>query len=1354
MAFQTSFLRDGEWVTETVSFQSALRQATATVVPAPSLEQYLQPPCCGILSRTIIKSPVVHWVLPVRLRSQAHNDIAFVGDRFVQISELRRDGQVHEVALKRDFGCRIRSSAVLGASFEHGLDGEASGGSDQPLKDDSTMLDTSNFSYAGPVRSLPPQLLVLMLESGDTVFLFLEEQLNTPPVFVLNTYALPREIPFLGYHLVADPSSRYMAAASPEGMLVLFEMEEMATLRAQYMAQGSLAPVKSVRLRFIPGVIHKLEFLHPHPDDDYHIILILIVIRREQRREDPVTRMVIYEWQVGESLEAVFAREKTGNRLPQEHKMPLLLIPLRFSAAFFTVSEEFIGIVKHCLSGSPVFESLCVDPPSQTGLHHGTRNPLWTAWARPFRRPKYFEKTDIIYLAREDGAIIHMEIEAMDLVPSVTNVGCLDTNINTAFATAFDIFSDILIIGGDSGPGGIWKLAPRTDLEQVSVLPNWSPVLDVTAAGCVTPIGDESTRRQARNSRSITPVQQSAKPYALFTTSGRGSKGSVTQWRWGMQGRIGLDIDYGEPIRSSWTFVSDSPGADGGLFVLLALPYSSAVLLFSEDMTQVRALTAQETPFDLTSRTLSACRSSHGIFIQVTETFITVVRGHESSRLAVEAVVPTAKLAAGNACCTGDTIVLSTYDVEGSRLHILRATEAGVQCSSSWGVRGDITCVSMLMSSGNMLVVTGSLWNEMPWISIYTLAGDTVSASAITHSNAAGTQGDPAQFSTQFESLTSVCLVRQNTAGEAFLATGTRCGYIVNVKITTGQQAEPIMLASQKIGTGGVEVSLASGTLNGATAVLACCDNALIMMTDFSWQDGMFHGTDAVWLTDANDVSMPSPLVHSACSLTHSLSGFSGYVPVMALAGSRLLLAEIWPHVGLVPRSISIEGTPTRVIYSQTWNCLIVALLRGDRPTLAFLDPKSGEEISFPSDKDGIPMDYITDLGHPGDRIYSLYEWLYMKDGKTFSFLLVATKDGRLLIVSVSRAKLKDQHSKQLRFWTRYKKAFSQPIYSVVGDDQGIIFCVGKTIRWEVLDLADKKLKFMGDHELDSPATSLRVDQGHLLALTTLHSLEVIDYKNRKGGDMILKHSDRVSRRTIHMIDVGGAALSRSGYPVTLLADQSGGVTGVWVPWGQRRKELHVVLEARLPTSVRRFIATPSLPLWRANGRHPRYGVLASTHDCSQILGISLDGSLQHFVLLGLKLWRFLFFIQNLSRRSPGFSRMAESRTAIVASEADDEDGDGEDDTAMADIGEEREQSPKNMHIDGNMLERCLERRLLEKIVRKGRRFILFRQRLDEIEGGQHTQHFRAEEMLEEERRERYFHLGYEILAYLMGPVF
>lgn len=76
MAFQSSVFRNGQWVTETVNLQDALR---ASAVPKPTSAPRAEPPVCGLLSTTIVESPVVHWALPVRLRSRAHNDVAFIG---------------------------------------------------------------------------------------------------------------------------------------------------------------------------------------------------------------------------------------------------------------------------------------------------------------------------------------------------------------------------------------------------------------------------------------------------------------------------------------------------------------------------------------------------------------------------------------------------------------------------------------------------------------------------------------------------------------------------------------------------------------------------------------------------------------------------------------------------------------------------------------------------------------------------------------------------------------------------------------------------------------------------------------------------------------------------------------------------------------------------------------------------------------------------------------------------------------------------------------------------------------------------------------------------------------------------
>ncbi|RFU78399.1 thermotolerance [Trichoderma arundinaceum] len=1320
MAFQTRVLRDGEWVTETVNLQAALK---ASAAPQLASEPLPQPPACGILSQTIVESPVVRWVLPVRLRSSTHNDIAFIGEHFVQISELGRDGQVHDVLRKSDFGFRIRSAVVLGDSLEHGLDDDLYGIAVKQEPPSSPLSPGAHGISDGlRSRSLPPQLLVLILESCQLLFLFIREEAGQKLEFCVTSYENPKLLPYMGYHLAVDPSSRYMAAATPEGIFVVYELESLSELNKQYANHEPIRPIKSTRIRSASGVIHKLEFLFPRPEDDYHIILILIVVRRERSNGPPVSRMATYEWELGDNLQTIFAEEKTGTRLPKEHKMPMLLIPLRFKTAFFAVSQFYIGVVKYALSGSPEFELLPTQPPARTPLHHGNGEPLWVSWARPFRRKKYFEKTDIIYLAREDGAIIHVEIDAAELLPSVTNVGCLGANIDTAFTTAYDIFSDVLIIGGDSGPGGIWKLAPREDLQQVSILPNWSPVLDMTTTNEYSTWHASNADLQAGNPRSAAlRLDRMRKQDSIFSASGRGLKGSVVQWRWGIQARIGLDIETGEPIRQAWTFTTHHHN-ERVLYGLLALPHSSVVLRFSESLDQVDAVPTEDTPFDLTSRTLHTVQVSETI-VQVTEKSINVAAPTGSSRYLIAEALGIADVTAENAFCIGNIVVFSTHIGQVSRLHVVRAEGNDFTAIGNWDAQGEVTCVSIFNVLSNSFIVAASMYMGVPWISIYSTTGGPIVAKPITSGHADQGGG------TELEALTSISVAHQGV-DQVDLVLGTRCGTLITARISD-QTPEDIKWNSEALGVARVDIFPSSAPFSGTSAVFACCDNKLILLSDYSPGDCKFSSKYFIWPTDSSEPSMPSPPIHSIHRIPQNLSGQDGHTSLLILAGSRLLLADFGPHVGNVPRPIPIYGTPTRIIFSQTLNCLVVAMITDSKPTLVFVDPDTGAIISVPTDKDRNHAEFISGLGHFGDRIFGLHEWLYKKDGKTFPFILVTTQGGRLIIVSTE--KLGEGEGRQLRYWTRYKKQLAGPIFSIVGDAEGLVYCVDRTLHWEVLDLAERKLRPVKEFQLDSPATYLRVSKGKLFALTSLHSLEVIDYQSVDEGTMELIHGDQVSRRTVHMIDVGDPADGHGRWPLNLISDQAGFIAGLWVPLGQRDKEFEVVFEGMLASSVRRFARAHIKPPWLVDNTQRRYGTLPSTHDGSDIIGVSLDGSMRQFSLLGPELWRFLFMIQTLAQQNGAISSLNILPT----------------DEKVDIMNPDLQPSSKMMHIDGDLLKRCLKLHVLEDIAKSDAIFALLCSHLDALGGGVYTTDFKNEG--ESRRRERYFELSYEIIKFLVA---
>lgn len=319
-------------------------------------------------------------------------------------------------------------------------------------------LDQDLFrSYENGRRSLPPQLLVLVLESGHLVFLFLQQAPRGSCEFVTSYLEPPRRDRLIhpGFHVAIDPSSRYIITTTCEGLFAVHEIEPFDILSQQYQTTGVIKPVTTSHSRTLDGVIHKAEFLFPGSANQETVILILLVVKMG------VSRLLTYEWAHGEDLKSTLSEDKIGLRLPPDHKMPLLLIPLTVKTSFLSVSENSIAVFRDVLHGSSNPELVDTAKRGPTRCHFGHGKPLWTAWTRPFRRKAYYESKDNIYLAREDGIVFFFEISSDEILESSLDVGDFETNISTAFATVADTFSDIFILGGSYGDGSIWVVSNR-----------------------------------------------------------------------------------------------------------------------------------------------------------------------------------------------------------------------------------------------------------------------------------------------------------------------------------------------------------------------------------------------------------------------------------------------------------------------------------------------------------------------------------------------------------------------------------------------------------------------------------------------------------------------------------------------------------------------------------------------------------------------------------------------------------------------------------------------------------------------------------------------------------------------------
>lgn len=593
-------------------------------------------------------------------------------------------------------------------------------------------------------------------------------------------------------------------------------------------------------------------------------------------------------------------------------------------------------------------------------------------------------------------------------------------------------------------------------------------------------------------------------------------------------------------------------------------------------------------------------------------------------------------------------------------------------------------------------------------------------------------------------------MVVYESAEKTVIVGGTRGGYFLQLEMEFVKVIRVTEFRFEKLGTLPLDV-LPTNTSSTTYqhSIFLCCDSAIVLLEDYDI--GSTKG-----FTKRNRIVPVDPgSEQNECFLISSIANIP-WKPtennsVLVITGSRLLIAHLEPSPGTISRRIHLGGTPSRLMYSHVLRCLVVAVTFDDRPTLIFMDPNTGEDLSRPTDRNREdPLEFIPGLGHRGDRIHSLCEWLYEKDEKTFSFILVTTNAGRLLVISAART------DNVVKFFTRYKKSIAEtPIYSVCAHADSIFFCAGSTIHWDKLDVVERKIKNHATVGLTSAATTLTVAERKLYALTQTHSLEIIDLdtvEQRKDSFTVGEGlMEQRTRPATHMLAVGDAANSSSSWPLILLSDRECRVAGALVPKGGDGREFTVVLEAELPASVRRFRRGHTRPpWWRSKTAPPRYGRIPSTIDDAEVLGVCLDGSLQHFTLLSMQAWRFLRLVQDAATPQGRWNM----EQGFNASEA---------------RFFEPSSSPKTrLHVEGDILQHILINKCLDQLFTDAKSFRLFKHYLDELDEGTPPTgveelspsisvmttdgNFESENSYEDGRI-KYLELGYQVLGHYLSPV-
>lgn len=597
------------------------------------------------------------------------------------------------------------------------------------------------------------------------------------------------------------------------------------------------------------------------------------------------------------------------------------------------------------------------------------------------------------------------------------------------------------------------------------------------------------------------------------------------------------------------------------------------------------------------------------------------------------------------------------------------------------------------------------------------------------------------------EAITSIVTLGE-IQGCSVIVLGTRSGEVVTITMETNNP-QAFQGRCDRFGYSAAHVSpMSQGS--EAPSVLVCCDSSVFLLANFSTRKKSgFSKKHRIWATNVDAVAGFSPEINAVCRMPYSLSQGIDRPTLALVNGSTIYISELHASPRPVLRHLPVLGTPNKILYHSRLDVLIIGVLQDGRPSLRFIDPTTGADLSFPTDSSGNQVEHITGLGKWGTQIAALAHWNYEKDGRTWSYIVVSVRSqentGQVLIVTAGKddSRVSENGPYRIRFSTKLKRsAYPKPVYSIATEAQGLILCSGDTAHYEILDLEQKKLRKVKEHRLSSPAGWMEVVDNKLHAVTINHSLEIIDFLSQPDNEaMIRLYSDDRAKQSVHCIQAVDISATHGLQPITLVSDYYCGLWGMWAP-PQGERPLRTIFQAELQASVRRFTRARARPQWSALDRQTKYGYIRSSVNSADVLGLSIDGSLRHFTILQAEAWRFLRFIQNLASRSTDIC--PHSPTALAPG---DEDEDSQD--VLMDMGWEPEPQTLpvlNMQVDGDVLQRCLDKQALEHLVSE--HAVRFRELLDALDGGEHTDNFKEFGQMSD-----YLDLAYDVLEYFLEPV-
>ena len=220
MSLQTNVFENGRWVTRNIDpYQARARntepQRKEQTASSPLVLTNV--PSVGLLTRTLVRSSVIKWIIPAKIRHKTKNDVLFITADSVQIKEAYGDYALKSIAIKDDFDAPIRAVRILGDpreladpdQFAHQERERGASGDHWEYPHDEILR---RLPHGIPVHppDIPPHIAVVALESNKLVFFCAVSHTSDHPRFICCQKELPASpspLEKLGEHVAVDPKS-------------------------------------------------------------------------------------------------------------------------------------------------------------------------------------------------------------------------------------------------------------------------------------------------------------------------------------------------------------------------------------------------------------------------------------------------------------------------------------------------------------------------------------------------------------------------------------------------------------------------------------------------------------------------------------------------------------------------------------------------------------------------------------------------------------------------------------------------------------------------------------------------------------------------------------------------------------------------------------------------------------------------------------------------------------------------------------------------------------------------------------------------------------------------------------------